>query len=153
MTEWAASLDSDTAQVLAAGAFILDQSLLAPGLVPSTIVRVRGTLWVASDQASASEEPFGALGFSVVSDPARLIGITALPTPITDEGSELFFVYQAFQTFFATGQGVVWQRYDFESKAMRKFEDGEAIVVTLENASAAFGLEYLLKFRLLLKLH
>ncbi len=76
-----------------------------------------------------------------------------MPTPITDEGSELFFVYQAFQTFFATGQGVVWQRYDFESKAMRKFEDGEAIVVTLENALAAFGLEYLLKFRLLLKLH
>jgi len=156
LTEWGGSADVTTSTVLAAATAVLDQSFsqaILSEIVPATIVRVRGELWVASDQASASEEPFGALGFAVVQQPANAAGVGSIPTPIAEELDDVWFVYQAFQTYFATGQGVVWQRYSFESKAMRKLEDGDAIVIVLENAHATMGLEYILKFRTLFKLH
>ena len=157
MSQWVASADSTASQTLAAATAVIDSSFTAASLaaqfVPSTVVRVRGTLWVASDQASASEEPFGALGFSVVEEAARAAGVASVLTPINDETSDGFWVWLPFQAYFATGQGVTWQRYDFDSKAMRKIENDDAIIVTLENAHATFGLEYILKFRMLFKLH
>ncbi len=152
---WLKSFDITTTSVLAAATAAVDQTFTGAqieALGPLTITRVRGTIWVASDQASASEEPFGALAFAVVSEQARAVGITAVPAPITDEASDLFFAYQAFQAYFATGQGVTWQRYDYDSKAMRKVNTGEGIVVTIENAHATFGLEFINKFRMLVKL-
>jgi len=156
MTEWGASADTDVAQVLAAGTSVIDQvftEAILEDVAPGTFVRVRGELWVASDQASASEEPFGAMGFALVSEPALVAGVASVPTPITDETSELWFVWQPFQAYFATGQGVVWTRYSFDSKAMRKFEEGQGLVVVLENAHATFGMEYIIKYRILAKLH
>jgi hypothetical protein len=144
-------LDSTAAKTLAAATAVEDQMFTFSE--PATVVRIRGNIWVASDQASASEEPFGALGFAVVSDQAEAAGVAALPSPITDEASDLWFLYESFQAYFATGQGVVWQHYAFDSKAMRKLGDGETIVAMLENAHATFGLEYILKFRMLIKLH
>jgi len=122
-------------------------------VVPSTVVRVRGTIWVASDQASVSEEPFGAIGIAIVSEQARAAGVASLPLPVANEGSDLWFMYQAFQGYFATGQGVTWQRYDFDTRAMRKLEEGEAIVTMVENAHATMGMEFIVKKRTLFKLH
>ena len=156
LTEWLFSADSDATTLLGAGTAVLDQSVSGATIDeigPATIVRTRGELWVASDQASSSEEPFGAMGFAVVSEQARVAGVTAVPTPITEEGSEKWFIWQSWLAYFATGQGVTWQRYSFDSKAMRKIADGDAIVVVLENASAVFGAEFILKFRMLVKLH
>ncbi len=156
-TFWVASADSTAVQALAAGAAILDQSLTwTDELGPSTIVRTRGSLWVGSDQAAASERPFGAMGFALVSEQARGIGITAVPQPISDESSDLFFVWQPFlaATLIATAvgfAGVAMERYDFDSKAMRKINEGDAVAVTLENASAADGLNYVIKWRMLIK--
>jgi len=155
MTQWAGSANSTGAQVLAASSAVLDQDLSQAALAdvqPCTIVRTRGTLWVASDQASASEEPFGALGMEVVTEQARVAGVTAIPTPISQEANEQWFLWEPFQAYFATGQGVVWQRYEFDSKAQRKVQEGDAVVVVLENASVV-GLEFIIKFRMLLKLH
>jgi len=156
MTQWAGSVDSTTSQTLAAGASVLDQSLSQATLgqlVPATVVRTRGNLWITSDQTSANEQGFGALGMAVVTEQARVAGVGSIPTPITNEANEQWFVWESFLGYFATGQGETWQRYQFDSKAQRKVQEGDAIVVTLENASALFGLEYIIKFRMLLKLH
>ena len=164
-TNWVASADIVASTAITAAGVIQDQalleaSLLALGLLPSTIVRTRGELWVKGDAGAegATENPFGAMGFAVVSERARSIGATALPFPIADEGSDLFFVHQFWHTGSVFGSAVglnadMWNRYSFDSKAQRKVEAGNAIVIMMENASSAFGAEYVLKFRMLFKTH
>jgi len=155
-TEWGASADVTTATTLAAATNVIQQSFsvaVLSDVVPTTIVRVRGHIWVASDQASVSEEPFGAIGFALVSQNALTAGVASIPGPITNEPDDRWFVYETFQAYFATGEGVSWQRYDFDSKAMRKVEDGDALVVMVENAHSTMGLEFIVKFRILFKLH
>ncbi len=154
-TSWVASADITAGEVLAAGAAVLDQTFTVAE--PHTILRTRGTLWVVSDQTGTSEQPFGALGMCVVSQPAVAIGVTAVPTPQTDAQSDLFFLHQWWASGFTfiTGVGIdgnVLSRYDFDSKAMRKINVDESLAVTLENGSAAFGVTFWLQFRLLLKL-
>ncbi len=155
---WIGSADTDVFQALAAAGTILDSSLGAAALAlrPFTVVRTRGTIAVKSDQTAADEE--GVLGFALakVSDQASSIGITAVPTPITDEASDLFFVYQ-FAWFswqhVTSGGGISIMTTEFESKAMRKVDIGEDIVTVVENASASFGVQFQVKFRILVKLH
>ncbi len=161
-TLWVASADVTGFQTLAAATKQLNQSfsdaqLFGAGLAPSTVVRVRGTMWVRSDQNIAVEEPFGALGFAVVSENARASGaLGSLPGPIADEPADLWFAYMFFQggniAVDATFQNP-WSRYDFDSRAMRKVDEGEGIVVMLENAVASHGMQVILKFRMLFKSH
>lgn len=158
-TEWLASADITGVTALGASAAILDQSRTIND--PQTIVRTRGTLWVESDQVIASEEPFGALGMSVVSTPAATAGILSVPAPITEEGDDSFFLWMPWQAALNFRQATAasvniwngWSRYDFDSKAQRKATDGDSLVVTLENANSAHGLFYILKFRQLIMLH
>ncbi len=154
--QWVASVDSTGPTPLAAATAVLDQSF---GFgEDATIVRLRGGLWVQSDQQTATETAFGALGFAVVSDQALAIGITAVPTPITDEASDLWFLWEPFAAAvrFASGVGFdsnPMQHTVLDSKAMRKVNDGTSVVAVVENASASAGLTYVLKFRMLVKLH
>ncbi len=155
-TFWVGSADSTDTQSLAAGASVLDQSLQISIGLPSTLVRTRGSIWVGSDQVASAEFPFGALGMAVVQTPAFNAGITALDTPITEEGSDNFFLHQFFGASIRLASAVgiqspALERYDFDSKAQRKFTEDETIVVTLENASATDGLVYIVKFRMLFK--
>ncbi len=153
-TDWLFSQDTTGVKGLLQGVAVLDQFFEPFESV--TVVRTRGMLYVQSDQQAADEEAFGAMGMAVVSTQAKDVGVTAVPTPISDEGSDLFFVYEAFAfgyTFFssvgATSKGT---QFRFDSKAQRKVEPEQSIVVTVENADATFGLQYILKFRMLIKL-
>jgi len=156
-TLWTGSAADATVNSLAASAAVLDQSLTF--VAPETIVRVRGTLWVRSDQLAASESAYGALGMSVVKDPALAIGVTAVPTPITDISDDSFFLWMPYMAAIVvegSTAGFTWEhnpfdRYEFDSKAMRKVSDGDSMIVTLENESA-FGIFYVINFRLLTKL-
>ncbi len=162
-TEWGASADSTAVKTLGGSGTVLDQiftgaTLQAAGLFPSTIVRVRGDLWVHSDQDAANEAPFGALSMAVASDAASTAGVASLQLPITDETSEQFFVYQYWMGGnFGASTGALfanpWYRFSFDSRAMRKIANGDSIVVVLENASPLHGMEYILKFRILFKTH
>ncbi len=160
-TTWLASFDSTAITSLAPNAAAVDQAFTGAAIAalgPSTIVRVRGMVFVTSDQTAASELTFGALGMAVVSEQARVAGLAAVPTPITEEASDLWFVHQFFGDSIgvATAIGLVGLGTPtfFDSKAMRKLEgdDSQAIVVLMENASATAGLEYVLKFRILVML-
>ncbi len=162
--KWISSADVTDKVGLAAASSVLSQSFTAAQLqavaqAGGTIVRTRGSLWVQSDQVTATEEPVGAMGMMIVREQARVAGITAIPTPVTESFDDGFFVHQWFQAgvmfvqLDATGfqfNGTLWQRYDFDSKAQRKFTADSAIVVTVENSSAADGMDFMLQFRILL---
>ena len=155
-TSWlGAAADTATTQ-LNANTLIIDQSLSAGELArrPFTIVRTRGYIYIQSNQLAAREEVHGALAFAVVSDQAVAAGGAAVPDPITNIDSDMFFVWQAFafgqMPSSGTPAGVM---IPFDSKAMRKVSDGEDVAVIVVNESSAFDLEFLLKFRQLIKLH
>ena len=155
-TQWLSSADVTGFSGLAASAAVFDQTF--PFGEDATIIRTRGTLWVSSDQVAASEEPFGALGMSVVTDQAAAIGVTALPTPITDESSDNWFLWMPWMASITLATAVSIQSnpyvaYPFDSKAMRKVDDGDNVAVVLENSSGADGVRFILKFRMLVKLH
>ncbi len=82
-----ATLTTNTAQLIGQ----LNAAALL--LRPFTIVRTRVQILFISDQTVASEFPAGALGFITVKQPASAIGITAMPTPLTESQAD-WFVYQ-----------------------------------------------------------
>jgi len=142
---------------LATGVPVLLTSLNVGALAlrPFTVVRTRGALLVGSDQTAAGEVQRAAFGAAVVSDQASAIGITAIPTPITDDASDLWFVYQPLLGLFrlATAIGIVQNNFqqDIDSKAMRKVEDGMDIVTVIENTGN--GADVVSYHRFLIKLH
>jgi len=130
----------------------------ALALRPFTVVRSRGELYLTSDQDGASEFYEMAYGECVVSDQAVAIGVTAVPTPSTDSESDLWFVYERMMgaTLFATAAGFesfegVGRSYD--SKAMRKVEEGQDIIAVQETSSISFGATLASFRRSLIKLH
>ena len=124
-------------------------------LRPFTIVRSRLLISYSTDQRSADEHPFGAVGLIVVKESATAIGITALPTPITEVNAD-FFVYQGVDANFAfttgTGYRNIHTHYVVDSKAMRKVDVDDDIAWILENR-AAVGADVNIEGRILIKLH
>jgi len=125
-------------------------------LRPFTIVRVRGVLQCQSDQVIASESYGVGIGMAVVSDQAVAIGVTAVPTPVTDRGSDLWLLYESlFARFnFADGTGLIdpmGRFIQFDSKAMRKVEEGQDVIITQENELN--GCLTVVAGRMLVKLH
>ncbi len=142
-TEWAASADSAATASVGPGVKMLDQifsSALLAEVSPATIIRVRGWIYVQSDQVAAREEPFGALGFRVVSDLAATAGAASIPGPITNEDDEGWFVWPPiFVVQEAASSNPGGAVIEFDSKAMSKFVQGDAILVMLENAHGVFS--------------
>jgi len=159
-TLWIGGVDNGFFTGLGAGATVLFGSLNAAALAlrPFTVVRTRGILSVQTDQTANSEEGALAFGAAIVSDQASAIGITAVPTPITDQSSDLFFTFQFahWGILVSSAVGIVSPTitsYAFDSKAMRKVEDGDDLVQVLENESSTAGCQFKLSLRHLLKLH
>ena len=152
-------LDVPTVEATLAGAptAVITNSLTAIELAlrPFTVVRSRLSLLVNSDQSAATETYGAAIGMAVVSDQAAAIGVTAVPTPITDQASDLWFLYElAFgrlQFKDATGIVEVGQLQLIDSRAMRKVEDGQDLVIVVENTIA--GAVTTSGGRVLIKLH
>ncbi len=127
-------------------------------LRPFTIVRTRGWFFVGSDQIANIETYGCSLGFSVVSDQALAIGITAVPTPESDADSDAFWVYESITgemklisaAGFVDPSGV---GKDYDSRAMRKVEDGFDMAFVIETNSISNGVLVGHVGRMLLKLH
>jgi len=158
-TRWLASADRTGYDSIASGAVTLIESFSQATLndfIPFTIVRTIGLISYNSDQQAASERPFGAVGMAVVSENARAAGVGSLPTPLLDENDDLWFVYAAMaspmQFADATGFIAGGDTFRFESRAMRKVVEGQSIVVVHEQG-ATVGANFLIKYRILIKLH
>jgi len=155
-TEWFGRTIVTAPISLAANSVILDSTFSTAEAAkrPLTVVRVRGLLYVTSDQQVARETGNGAIGMAVVSDQALAIGVTALPLPLTDASSDKFLLWMPFSWGQHASAGTpIGFEFPFDSKAMRKVQDGEALVMVVQNASSSFGIDYQIMFRILVKLH
>ncbi len=96
---------------------------------------------IISDQAAAIEQQAVALGLAVVSDQAVAVGVTAVPTPVTDMASPLWFVHQLLfgEESALTDRTKPQTRISIDSKAMRKVEVGQDMVIVLENGGIGSG--------------
>ncbi len=127
-------------------------------LRPFTVVRTRGEFLVVSDQKAAGIENVGAgLGVAVVSDQALAIGVTAVPTPMTDRGSDLWFLFIEIMSVINTGATAVETHQafsrSFDSKAMRKVEEGQDLAFSIETSAISSGAIIQKAGRMLVKLH
>ncbi len=155
---WLSGVFADT-QLAAGSTATLVTSLNAAALAlrPFTVVRTRGWLGIRTDQTGASEDFQANFGIAVVSDQAVAIGITAIPTPVTDSGSDLWFAFEpiAGEWRLLTAVGVYLNNIGrpIDSRAMRKVEDGQDIVDVIETSAISGGVFMTTFNRTLIKLH
>ena len=109
---------------------------LIPGL---TIVRIRGEMLVSLKSVTAALEGYlVALGIGMVSADAFAIGITAVPTPLSDPEWGGWMWHDIIHVFAPTATGVaeagaaVTARVKIDSKAMRKFGGNEVLYIAAE---------------------
>ena len=142
-TQWTSSPAETAFIALAAATSIFDLAFTTTGDRPETMARLRGLLTVMTDQFTATESPFGAVGMCVVSDEAAAVGITAMPKPYTDAESDLWLFHQYWSAPVsaptAVGMNNVAVQYLLDSKAMRKVNEDETLVGIIQNGSAANG--------------
>ncbi len=132
-------------------AFSLNAAALA--LRPFTVVRTRFELDLSSDQSAAIEKQRAAVGIAVVSDQSVAIGVTAVPTPSTDMGSNLWLTHQiiyADETAL-TDRTRRATRMSIDSKAMRKVEVGQDVIVVVETLPIGAGALFVVGGRMLIK--
>ncbi len=117
-----------------------------PG-IGETVRRTRGLISIMSDQQTVVEEQVGAFGMVVVTDLALAAGAASIPGPGTDASDDGWFVWVPFVQASEGNVGVadppglpVSQRYEFDSKAMRRVEEGFVIAIMVENVHATMGL-------------
>ena len=123
---------------------------------PFTIVRTHLEVLIRSDQLIADEIQLGAVGLAVVTDQARAVGVTAVPTPVSDDNSDSWFVHQFLFSSFAFISGVGFdsgdgRNYTIDSKAMRKVTDSDDVVVVVEGSTVGDGLQIIVGGRVLIK--
>ncbi len=158
---WIAVTPTDTALGAASTAALINvgsAGLLA--IRPFTIVRTRGFFHVISDQLSAAETYGASLGIAVVTDQASAVGVTAVPTPDTDRGSDRFFVFEdnVGRVILNTAVGAEYaagpaQTRFYDSKAMRKVDTQDDIVVVIESMAIGSSAQVKHGARMLIKIH
>ena len=78
---------------------------------------------------------------AVVSDQATAAGVTAVPTPVTDPGSDLWMVHRFW---YGDESSLIDKvkpalKVSIDSKAMRKVDQGQDLVIVSEISTAASG--------------
>jgi len=148
----------DVAAAADSATFISALDTFGKSLLPFTIVRTHVALRVRSDQLSASESYQMGFGGSVVSDQATTIGITAIPNPISDQNSDLFFIHRLEFGELLLASAVGFEEngaktIQIDSKAMRKVGPEEDVVFCMETGSVSGGIIVTTGIRMLVKLH
>ena len=155
-TSWFQFLPASSTETAVGGTIFFSLNAAALALRPFTIVRTRFMGMVVSDNAAGAEQQVGAVGVAVVSDQAVAAGITAVSTPITEMGSDLWFVHELFMGVgsiaSAVGNNGAWQTR-IDSKAMRRVDIGQDLVVVAEFSAAGGGFTYTLGGRMLVKIN
>ena len=159
-TEWIGG--TPVRSTLAAANTAVLQTTLSAGVLnlrPFTVIRTVGALSLRSDQAAVSEDFAAMYGICVVSDQAVAIGVTAVPTPSTDNESDLWYLHRyivgRFNFLSSVGfhpqEGIYME---FESRAARKVEEGQDVIDVVESpANVTSGCTITTFNRTLIKLH
>ena len=143
-TDWIGPADQGFVSVASAGATLLSNVQFSTS---STIVRVRGHIAIRPAVYSADVDIIGAYGIGIVSAEAFTVGITAVPEPFSDGDWGGWFVYETFsmRVEFRSDTGVLagdqsTLSIPIDSKAMRKVESNEALVVVAESQAGAYAI-------------
>ncbi len=161
-TQWRGTVVSAVGpQIVAVSSKLLLGNITAAqfaGEVPLTLVRTRGVFGFHSDQISASEDQVGAFGIAIVEEQARAAGVASLPGPQTNSAWDGWLYWHAIQDRLAVATAVgVADHFqtviEIDSKAMRKINDNEALVLIAENASASHVFSVSINVRTLYKMH
>jgi len=158
-TEWIGITWTGNALTSLGGTLFSSFNAAALALRPFTVVRLHLDVFLRSDQTASTEDFFGAIGVAIVSDQAVAVGVSAVPTPITDTSSDLWFVHQMIAGGIMAGgtpvEGNIRSlRYEIDSKAMRKVNGDQDLVVVGEvDTGAGNGMFVAIGGRLLVKLH
>ena len=150
-TNWARAVPANGTMttVAATNKAILGSVVLSNPGIGETIRRTRGLVSIRSDQASAFEEITGAFGMMVVNDVALALGVTGIPGPVTEANDDGWFVWLPFSELMVGNAGAspasifasrASMNYEFDSKAMRRVEEGFSVVMMIENEDSANGL-------------
>ena len=107
-----------------------------PG-IGEVVRRTRGVLQVNSDQGSLLEMQQGALGAIVVNDRAIAAGAASIPGPLTDQDDDGWLLWVPVNHISggpigAAVTNIIAPSIDFDSKAMRKVEEGFSIAFMYE---------------------
>ena len=111
-----------------------------------TPIRVVGIL--TFEFAATPSLGTGALGMGVFSDQAILTGVAALPDPITDIGDDLWMLIVPLPVVTNTRRATI----EFDSRAMRKVEDGQSLVLIAAQTATGVTLELSVYLRVLSKI-
>jgi len=120
-------------------------ALSNPGIT-EVVRRTRGRFLFTSDQASSYENTVPVIGFIVVNDLAVAAGAASIPGPLTDASDDGWFVWEGYPGLYGstnTGGSLNnasnFAGIEFDSKAMRRVEEGFTIAIMGE--VAAFDVE------------
>ena len=114
--------------------------LSIPG-IGETIRRTVGVIGVSSDQTGGIEQQLGAVGYLVATSTALAAGVASLPGPVTERDDDGWFVWQSvIRRGDASLTSPVVEIFNYDSKAMRRVEEGYAVAVVAENSHATNGL-------------
>ena len=142
-TNWGRSVATGYTAIAAGTKALIFTFSNLPG-INETVRRTRGVLSVRSDQLIGVEDQLGVLGFVVINDLAIAAGAASIPGPVTDASDDGWFVWVPFMQSglsLASAGNMAGERYEFDSKAMRKVDEGFGVAIMVENASATFGIE------------
>ncbi len=130
---------------------------LVPTEAETTIVRVRGSMIFQFLPDTVNDVYLGAIGLITVQAAASAAGSASMPGPVTDASNDGWF-WHSFVDFMASGVGAevpgYGYRVDIDSKAMRKVNDNERVVMRLESTTHSAGVSVKVAgdFRVLSKL-
>ena len=155
-TSWIA-IGASSTTLDSAAALVSSLNAAALALRPFTIVRTYLSIFYSTDNL-ANETRMGAVGMAVVSDQASAVGVTAVPTPTTELGSDLWYLHQVClgRTLFSTAaafDAVGGVRYDIDSKAMRKVNNDQDLILVAESDATQSGAIFNMMGRFLIKEH
>ena len=83
-----------------------------------------------------SESFNGAVGAIIVSSAAVAIGTTAIPGPVTDASDDGWFMWTPFSGQQGIDSSVDVKIFPFDSRAMRRLQEGFEVVFVIETGSA-----------------
>ena len=160
LTSWLA-IDANNPVLTPGVTALVTHSLIAAEVakIPFTIIRTHLFVHAQSDQTGALEFQMWGIGGCVVSTQAIGIGITAVPTPMTDLDSDKWFLHGIGATdfVFISGVGIdahAGWNYQFDSKGARRVEDGEQPIFVAETSGlTGNGVVLNIAGRMLIKEH
>ena len=157
MTSWGKGPDSLGQNAVTSQKFVWSNGVVLVAEAKATIVRIRGNALVTLSVVDIAAEGFvGALGLGVFTAEAFAAGAASMPGPLVDSDWDGWMWHSFFQVLSVanTGEGSVMQRFEIDTKAMRKLEDSQILAGVAEVTERGDGTTLALSAdtRVLLKL-